>query len=221
MTNSSTQHGTFLKSAFKIVYFVAFILTTFEICSQADKFKVAGMNDIDNSLFHYLNMVFVWIIGLHTIRLYITIEMLDDKDFIFLNFFDSANRWQKISEFIIRTIIIGIVSYKLVKWNGSENLNNYLLWLYTALFAWGIIVWTFRSFKDTYLLISGAGLFISLGMNWLIKIRLFQSVAVWSVILLIAIVLIGIDVVIDYNKNKNNYKLYFTSILTDIKNLGN
>lgn len=197
-----------------------------DICSQADAFQVSGLNGLDNSLFLGINKILIWIIGLHNIRLYITLEMLDDEDFIFENFFTNANRLQRFLEFVIRIVIVGIVSLKIIKWSASDDLPNYMFWLYLSLLSWGVVVGTFdlknwkHWFKNTYLLISIFGLLFAMSSKYMIQLQINDSVLVWGIVLFTFLILIIADVIIDLYKNWGQYNLYFTTIKQDLVNFG-
>ena len=145
--------------------------------------------------------------------------MLDDEDFIFENFFLNVKGWQRTLEFIIRMVIISIVSYKIIEWKEVSQLSTYLKWLYGSLVAWGILVKTFKPFSKTYLLISVSGLAVAYFMDILMKFEINESVGVWILFLFIVIVLIMIDVGTDIKKNKEKYLSYFKTIFADMTNL--
>lgn len=228
MTNSNIEHGTFLKSAFKIVYLGAFGMAIYQICSHAENFKVLGQNNLDNRIFSWLNIGFIWILGFfHNLRLYITLEMLEDEDFIFENFFVNANKFQRFLEFICRVVIVSVVSLKIYRWSGSEDLSQYMLYLYSALFVWGVVVGTFdfknwkHWLKNTYLPISIFGLGFALSMRIMVNLKLNESVAAWSIFTFILVIFLIVDIVIDYRKNHSQYKLYGKTFIKDFFNLGN
>jgi len=205
--------STFFKSAFKTVYFAVFLVATVRVVWQAKYFSVNTTDAWDTIIFNILNIAFLVLIGFHTIRLYFTLEMLDEEKYLFENFFLNANGFQRILELFLRWGIIGVVSYKFIDWTGGEDIQTYLLILYGLLFLWGLLVLTFNP-SMSYLRISIPGLILAaflflMGNNT-------NSVAGWSIVIFAGSFVIAYDLRSDIKKNWTiHYKIYISMALAE------
>lgn len=217
-----------IRSAFKSIYLVVFLITTYHIVFNAPgSFDVNGSSQLDMRIFRAVSTIFLILVGIHSVRLYITLEMLDTEEYLFEKFFDGAKRIQKLLEFISRCAIIGVVSYKFISWSGGKDIHRYLFALYLSMLIWGMVVLSFRPYKETYLSISIYGLLISGVLfflsdksirAWFSKLwpdsslftdeSIHNSVAVWSLAIAFFCFFFARDIFTDIRKNGAIYSSY-------------
>jgi len=115
--------------------------------------------------------LFVAAVSLHSARLYITLEMLEERRKPFEDFFGNQQGIAKDLEFVMRVAMVLIVTNKAIgRWNTISDIFWYLLALYGSLTIWsGIaIVGLKLPWKQSY---GGISIFGFLGAAFLLLIH--------------------------------------------------
>ncbi len=163
-----------LTSAYKNLYLGVFLYAAYEIGHQFFEsrpfvWNLLGNGDLQSDNYRY----FTWLVlllcaavGLHLLRIYLTMERLEDPTSNRHERYLSEKGWPvQLGEQWIRMAVILIVSLKFMPIVDTLNkLAWFLAILYCALLSWDLFMWLFGGvrLKETYLPSSSVGLCASL-----------------------------------------------------------
>jgi hypothetical protein len=157
-------------SAIRTAYFMIFFLATANVLLttwQRYRLDVDQYlhGDLDRAMVLLVMFAFVFAVSLHGARLYLTLEMLEERHPPFDNYLVDVQGWRRDLEFLCRLAIVLIVTNKAFgQWN---SLNDVLL--YASLATWSILAWLFLnlSWKRSYGTMSFLGLIGAISLTWL------------------------------------------------------
>ena len=187
-------------SVFRAVYFFLFVYTIISIFSHsvtvfnAESIRsIAGQGNKQD--WYYLLFAFGSVVAIHLMRIYVTLEMLEEGEYFFLGWYDNMKGVRKTFEYLIRIGIVGIVSLKLIKqFSSIHGLAIYLSILYFLLLLWDIFWWLCekRDFRDTFFISSSLGLSANIGLCILTSSKNAEIENATKLIALVAIMTCGL-----------------------------
>jgi hypothetical protein len=143
-----------MRSAYQLAYALIFLVAVKDLLSRvfwSDNPLSAGATAASASLrqlgydiwiingLAYAVPTFAVFFSLHLIRIYITMEYMEDEEGGYENFYDGYSPAWRFTEFVVRVIIIGIVSLKVIKVHEFRDFASYVFLFYLSLCAWSAI----------------------------------------------------------------------------------
>jgi hypothetical protein len=111
------RQNRFIPSAFKVVYFIAFLLTIVQIgWAGAEKAQEVVptilSTTVDKAIFQAIIVGFLLFVMVHLVRIYFTLERLEKEREPFHDFYKSFSQTGIWIEFAARFILVAIVTFK-------------------------------------------------------------------------------------------------------------
>jgi hypothetical protein len=201
-------------SAIRFTYFLVFLFATANVLLTGwGTYMPREWGQImrghwDILTFPILIPVFILAVSLHGLRLYLTLEMLEDKHPPFDNYLENLTGWRRDLEFFTRVAIVLVVTYKAGTWGNLSDVLLYLVLLYTALMVWSTVgvVFLGLGWKQSYFKMSFIGCAASYLLYFLPRddthlSLLFVSFFIYTILH---------TLLADFRENKMNYCNFLT-----------
>jgi hypothetical protein len=206
-----TSNGRQIKSAFQAFYFVVFLIANVQVsmtlggggnpikAKLTELLQILSNTDFSSDFLTVawvLNVIF-WlfaaVFSLHLVRIYITLELMEEPDGGFEKFFDSYPRNARILDFVTRCLIVALVTLKVFKPISFASFLDFFCLFYFTLTLWGLVACLAgkRPVRECFLISSLSGLVVAaclrfLAWNWMLL----------ALILVAATVALGCDLVL-------------------------
>lgn len=173
-----------VKSAFQAVYLAVFIAAVVSVCTSIINTPMAALYPFEElfasiqsensqdvfllriALIDAPKWVFAFVVSAHFIRIYLTIEMLEDEEGLFPRYYESFGGVGRAFEFIARLLIVAIVSLKVFPIESLNDLSSFLVIFYAATLAWSTVAIHLGKKKrtDSFLISSLVGFLFSIAL---------------------------------------------------------
>jgi hypothetical protein len=201
-----------VRSAFQFVYLAVFGNTIISLLGKAIAFDF-GLEDsqlsaTDNQLAYWVYIAFLVTISLHILRLYITMEFLEEEEAFFGSFYDGMRWYITLPEFVLRSLIIATVTLKLYSPESFGGIFGFLATLYGAMSAWSLWVWLVAGKpRDQVFLTSSLAGLIGCAAIWYILPSVLQdkSYVTLTLFMAVTLVFVGQSVVRHFYKYWGEY----------------
>jgi hypothetical protein len=214
----------YLRSAFQFSYLLIFLWAVVQLV----RVVITGENPISNQMnrvsqlinkvdgggfwlfdsLSYAVNAFCILFAAHLVRIYITLESMEDQEGHYSGFYDSFSPIGRFLEFIVRVAIIAIISLKVIPLGTFSAFSWFVFTFYTSLTVWSVLALTQKkSAGEAFLWSSIAGLLFSI-----ILIVLDYHAYLWqeaTVSLWIASVLLAYDLLIYFRNESEALRLEY------------
>jgi len=231
-----------LTSAFKLFYLGVFILTAWYFFNPFWSHLPSIFNSLGAGDIPFLDGVFILFVlfllplavFMHFLRLYITMELLEDPTSPFhAKFIRPLTSFPRYFEQLVRLIVIAIITFKALgilgfgMFDSLQHLCSYMLLFYGLLMFWDVMILTFHfrnktiSWKDTYILQNIVS-FMASAIAWLISRGQLESYFLLALALLFIIAATVYSFIKDYKYGKNNEfvnRSFIPELLKTIKSI--
>jgi hypothetical protein len=202
-----------VRSAFQAVYFYIFAKTAFEIFAQAVSFETGiqafNLGGPDKILASFVYPFFLIVVGIHILRLYVTMEMIEDEEGFFEGFYNNLGWKTMLFEWILRISISALVTLKTFAIDSLEGLIRFLFFLYMTMFLWSLFMRIFarKSNKEVFLWSSLSGLF---GTTCIVVLISYNEITEIAVTVLVFMLggggFLAYDITTQFYQNWKSYK---------------
>jgi hypothetical protein len=149
------------KSAFQIVYILTFGMAIWDMLRlifgspielQSRLAQIVEKAPEASGMINWMGLlppIFAFLFAIHLVRIYITLEILEDGESIFEGFYTLWPTPARIIETILRVVILGLVASKVLLPNTYSDLWAYGLVFYSSLLAWSLVASIVQFFPKT------------------------------------------------------------------------
>jgi hypothetical protein len=172
MSGATKASGYDTKSAFQAFYFVIFgiaVIVTLDALTHSTNPAIEQLRSIlpaaeferASPFLNVLYWSFFSAFALHLLRIYVTLELMEEEYGSFSGFHMQYGKRGRIWDFIARFVIVSILTFEVIRVRDFDGFLGFVLYFYLALAFWGIIA-RFGGKKDffgeSFLLSSISGL---------------------------------------------------------------
>lgn len=134
-----------VRSAFQLIYFALFVWTVGELVLRAVTFDFGvnrqQLSPADDWFVSIVYWLFLASVSFHILRLYVTMEFLEEEEAFFNGFFDNMDWKILLPEFIFRFGVISVITLKFYYPDGFGDLFGFLTALYFSMSLWSLWMW--------------------------------------------------------------------------------
>jgi hypothetical protein len=150
MSEDTGSFGYDTKSAFQAFYFAIFGYAVIEVVRSL----ILGANPAVDQLktmlpaaeftkalpyLTWLYMAFFATFALHLVRIYVTLELMEEEYNTFSGFHQEYGRTGRIWDFCLRLAIVTILTLEVIRVRDFDGFLQFILYFYVALVFWGIL----------------------------------------------------------------------------------